>query len=466
MMNEENNIDKLFREKLGGISEDPPAFVWDGIKEKLVDGRKKKRAAWYSWSAVAALLALAFIAGWYFNESSEKTTPQTAETEVVKSPAEENSENTNKPAEPEQAEDSSGNEERNVEFLADAAGIEPAAKKTAAADSKTSGQEPVEVDSMEKLTPPEKIKPVEADLYANDQSLVEDVALLTEKTSGISPYEKEIIERNVAAYREPSLEESGWRMGVNVSPGYSSYAAKYGNEYASNMTREAGDGNANMSGGIALRYRTSKRWSVESGIYYAQNGKQAGSLPQVYGGRAEADYSAAPERLYFNTAVKMENNSMAMNSIAGVIEIENLPAGAEIAANLENYTLYDNSLVTQGELSQVFDLIEIPLYLRYLLVESKLDVELMGGINAGVIVGNRAFLDNQFGVQRIGRTRDISTTNISGTIGLGFSYALNKHFSLGLEPRLNYYMNSISRNPDVEFRPYRIGVYTGLYYAF
>ncbi|MFW6289973.1 MAG: outer membrane beta-barrel protein, partial [Mariniphaga sp.] len=275
-----------------------------------------------------------------------------------------------------------------------------------------------------------------------------------------------MISRNAAAIKVPGNERAGWRMGVNVSPGYSSYAVKHGNDYASNMTQVANDGNANVSGGVAIRYNTSRRWSLESGIYYAQNGKQAGSSPQVYGSREQALYSAAPERLYFNTAVTMETSGVAMNSIAGVIEIENMPAGAEIAADLENAGFYGNSLITQGELSQVFDLVEIPLYLRYLLVDSNLDVELLGGINAGVIVGNQAFLENQFGVQRIGRTRDISTMNFSGALGLAFSYALGKNFSLGVEPRFNYYMTSISRNPEVDFRPYRIGVYTGLYYSF
>src|SRR5690606_25377857 len=114
-------------------------------------------------------------------------------------------------------------------------------------------------------------------------------------------------------------------------------------------------------------------------------------------------------------------------------------------------------LITQGELSQIFDLVEIPVYLRYMLLESNFDVELVGGINAGLVVGNNAYLDSQYGVQKIGKTKEISTLNLSGTVGVGVTYALGKQFSLAVEPRFNYYLNSISKNPEVDFRPYRIG---------
>lgn len=79
-MKEDNKIDKLFREKLQGFSEEPPAFVWDGISEQLRHGRRKKLTAWYSWSAVAALVLLAFVAGWYYNESTENIVPTVVQT--------------------------------------------------------------------------------------------------------------------------------------------------------------------------------------------------------------------------------------------------------------------------------------------------------------------------------------------------------------------------------------------------
>lgn len=466
-MKEENNIDKLFRDKLEGFTEEPPVFIWNGIREQMAAGIRKKRVAWYRWSAVAALLILAFAAGWYFNETDDKAAPQVAQKELMDSERESSPDNRGFLPESVIEETAKDDEEQNTQFLAESNLTETESKKDAVDAGAPGGTEAAGNVVIEKILPPEMITPVDAFVTAqlNPEPVVKKE--LPEQVTGLSAFEKETINKNASLYAAADKRNAGWRMGVNVSPGYSSYSAKHGEIYASEMTQEATQGNASLGGGISIRYRTVGRWSVESGVYYAQNGQKTGSSPQLFGGRVTENFASAPaERLYFNTAVTMDHNRIAMNSTAGIIEFENVPAGAEISANLENTDSYKSSLIAQGELSQVFDMVEIPFYLRYLLVESKLDVELLGGINAGVVVGNNAFFENQFGVQKIGKTRDISTLNVSGTLGLGFTYALGKHFSLALEPRFNYYLNSISNNPEVHFKPYRIGMYTGLYYAF
>ncbi len=49
MMDEMNNMDKIFREKLENFSEEPPAFVWDNIQAALAGKRRSRRIVWYSW---------------------------------------------------------------------------------------------------------------------------------------------------------------------------------------------------------------------------------------------------------------------------------------------------------------------------------------------------------------------------------------------------------------------------------
>jgi hypothetical protein len=180
------------------------------------------------------------------------------------------------------------------------------------------------------------------------------------------------------------------------------------------------------------------------------------------------EYTVVPSGdAYFANTVKMNNGALEMNSTAGVIAIDETPKGAEIASELDISTdLPSNSLISTGEFSQVFEFVEVPLLVRYRVVDQKIGVEIIGGINAGIVVGNNAYIDNEFGLQNVGKTEDISPVNISGTLGLGMNYSLSKHFSLALEPRINYYLSSINSNPNVDFRPYRIGFYTGIYYEF
>jgi len=185
--------------------------------------------------------------------------------------------------------------------------------------------------------------------------------------------------------------------------------------------------------------------------------------------RNEADYafSSAPEKSFLGNAVNVSNGEVSMNSTAGVIAFDNTPKGAEISGDFEaRNEAFSNVLLTTGEYSQVFDLVEIPLFLRYSIIDSKVGLEVLGGLNAGLVVGNNAFIDNEFGLQNIGKTQDISSFNLYGTIGVGVNYSLGKNISVAVEPRFNYYINSINNNPSVDFRPYRIGVYTGVYYEF
>ncbi len=462
-MKDEHHIDKIFREKLESFSEEPPAFIWPGIMDQMKAARLNKRRVWYSWSAVAALLLMAFIAGWYLNENTSpsgivQTEPAMQDNLPVQ--------DKNDPVK----ETPSGEEVP-----------EPARENMLYADSEAGRKEHVPASERQQTVRKEepltirradlaffrRLEPAEAVVMASEEAVQHETVLWTEVKTGFSDIEQEIIAGNIRSNEKVPAPEDKWKVGMNVSPGYSSYSARHSSAYASNMTYEATDGNSNMSGGISVRYKTAKRWNVESGVYYAQNGQKTGSSPQLFAGRKEALYDAAPaERLYFNTAVAMTNNQISMNSTAGVIEIENMPKGAEIAANLESTAGFHNAFISQGEFSQVFDFVEVPLYLRYLLFGSRMNVELIGGINAGIVVANNAYLDNQYGPQHIGKTSDISTINLSGTMGVGFTYNLGRRLSFALEPRMNYYLNSISRNDEVDFRPYRVGFYTGIYYSF
>ena len=257
-------------------------------------------------------------------------------------------------------------------------------------------------------------------------------------------------------------------MGMYVAPGYSSHNASHSESYSQNMTYSGSDGNANVGGGFTIQYKTSKRWIVESGVYYAQNGQQSDNSVHLFARNQSADYMyASPDLSYFSNEVRVENNNLAMNSTAGVIAFSGTPKGAELTGDFEaTKTGVANMVVPNGEFSQVFEFMEIPLFVRYRVIDSKIGVELITGLNAGIVVGNNAYIDNQYGLQNIGETQDISPVNLSGTVGMGVNYALGKNFSVAVEPRLNYYLNSINTNSSVDFRPYRIGFYTGVTYEF
>jgi hypothetical protein len=468
MKNEEINMDKIFREKLEGLQVDPPPGIWDGIQQQLLRQRMNRRLVFYKWAAVAAMVAVAFFGGWYFIGNNDKKVPVIAEKEAVINQEEINI---------------AGDDDRRgivdkdllvnneTESVQDVIPVTPVILAGLTEDSELTGtvEEVIESElvSSPEIKSPSLIRSLKAvSVLSGEEEVL--AGNMKSTNTGFSETEKRLIAENIMHSRDHVRKEGTWKMGMNVSPGYSSYSASHERDYANNMTYSATDGNGNISTGISVRYKTQGKWSVESGVYYVQNGQKSESMPQFFASSALTDSNTPPvkEGLYFNTDINLEENSMVMNSVAGIVEFENFPQGAEIEASMERTGSYSNAVITSGEFSQVFDFIEIPLFLRYLLVDSRVDLEVAGGLNAGLVVGNKAFINNDYGLQKIGKTRDISTVNLSASIGLGVTYSLNKHISLAIEPRMNYYMNSINKNPDVNFRPYRIGLYSGLYYEF
>jgi hypothetical protein len=171
---------------------------------------------------------------------------------------------------------------------------------------------------------------------------------------------------------------------------------------------------------------------------------------------------------YFNTPVKVDaiSNRMSLNSNAGVIELSKIPSGLVVGNSLEDKTLNSTVIVSPTSFIQNFDYIEIPLYVRYTLIDARFDVVMLGGLSSNVLVGNQIFVEGASGKSLVGKTNDMQTLNYSGTLGMGVKYGLSRRISLNVEPRIKYYLNSLNSNSSVTYKPYTIGIFTGLSYEF
>jgi hypothetical protein len=479
MKKENLNMDKTFRDKLEGFSVEPPPHMWDNIQGQLAAQRKNRRLVFVRWIAAAAVVILAFLAGWYFNEKSEQVVPVRVENQVstpgetVPQPENNGTKQLQKNQNSLNKQDIRNNESNEPGKPALSAASSTSIETTVqVAETLDLGAKPSENNQQENTSniPYEKFTMSMLNRRVASIKVEQSQPLLKKQqettVDQLSETEKVLITENAKRYSEPEEKSENWKMGLSVSPGYASQVTGHTDNYAQNMTYSGTEGNRNVSGGFSVQYKTGKKWSVESGIYYAQNGQRSSNAPEANYYNSVSGPSFDSEKSYFNTAVNMVNGQMAMNSTAGVIEFSGTPRGTEVATSIEDSYAGSNTLLTSSEFLQVFDFIEIPLYVRYNVIDAKIGVQVLGGINAGIVAGNNVLMENRMGTQNVGKTQDISTLNISGTIGFGLNYGLSRHISLAIEPRLNYYLNSINKNPDVVFRPYRIGVYTGLYYQF
>ena len=118
---------------------------------------------------------------------------------------------------------------------------------------------------------------------------------------------------------------------------------------------------------------------------------------------------------------------------------------------------------TEETLEQVFGSVEIPMYVRYMLYSgNKFSLGVTGGLNGGFIVSNKVYLESENGKELLGSTENIRKFNLSTDLSLGVEYPVTRKIKIMLEPGFRYYLQSLSRNERINFKPYTFTLSTGI----
>lgn len=465
-MRKDKNTDDVFREKLRNYEQEPPAYMLDRILDGVAEARRKKRLIWLRVSGIAAGLILAFVAGWQLNnreltlnkmQVSEEQAQTINQSRMMKSPDPTNTE----PVIAGDLKVSGNNAALNHSYA------NKKANSKALVVAKTSVHE---TEGMNLRVPEDQNELLQA--MKSLQSLIK-----TPENNSLHPFEikhaesesslKSVDQQIMELNKQTILAENGktkkarWSLGAQVSPEYNGSNSSHTIAYASNMLKTKSS-LADMGGGISVEYKKGKRWSLQSGVYYSGIGQASGNKSN---GLSYANDGAN----YFNTIVKVESSSsrFTMNSNAGVVELDRIPDGMVLGASLGDKNLLASAVVvSQTTFVQDFDYIEVPLFLKYTIVDRKFGIGMMGGLSSNILVGNRLYAEGTSGKTLVGRTKDLETLNYSGTIGMGFRYEITNHIAINVEPRFKYFINSLSSNSAVRYRPYTFGVFTGLSYDF
>ena len=472
-MKKDKNLDELFRDKLLNYEQEPPAYLLENILAGAAGVRRKKKVMIWRVAGVAAALLLAFVAGWQLNtadreglglqvvvnEPQATEAPDLAGKKTVAAPSVAGSEQLAS------GQVSSGDRLRPIQDT-------PAVKS----EKFTAGTERLPAGYIQVASNEESglLKPLKSILGLISQDKESVLVLQEKKREEVSDeVEEKTIDQQIMEMNHQMMvaqngkEKKGrWLVGGQVAPAYNVNKTSQSEQYANNMLSSSSDAQVELGGGVSVEYKTNKRWSIQSGVYYSGLGQKSGNTGYS-GGRKEyafSDQGAA----YFNASANIDarTSNMMMNSASGVIEFSGIPSGIVLGTSIEDKSLSSAVVVSEAQFIQNFEYIEIPLYLRYTLIDSRFDVEMMGGFSSNLLVGNQTFMDSGEGKTRVGRTKDMEALNYSGTLGLGFRYGLSKHISLNLEPRIKYYLNSLNSNSSVDFKPYSVGIFTGLSYEF
>ena len=463
MIENENILDDLFRSKLADFEQAPSSNVWAQIQQSQSAMKKKRLFFILRLSGVAAVLLLAFVFGWQsYLGNNAILTPGVIEQQMVD--AEEN-----------------GMEElpeMKIPLLERVDPINEVEEISQVSKSANSLVTEGLVESMsqddhtaslsrtgENMTVLKPLFILLGEALPAENRLKEFAVINHQNYSLFTESDMLLIEENKKQMDMNEADDSGtsWSVGMVLAPAYSVNQSSHGALYASNMSYAGANNDVKVDGGLTVEYRVGKRWSIQSGIYYNRQG-QSSTNQASYKNLSYETAGVADD--YFATAVEINAETVEMNSVAGVIEINELPADVQFTNSLEAVNSRSEASLSKATFDQRFEYVELPFIIRYQILDAGFELQVLGGLNAGLLVSNKAYLENDGGRYSVGRTQNMSKFNYSTSMGLGLGYKLNSNLRIRVEPQVKYYLGSLNNNPEVTFKPYSIGIYTGLNYNF
>ncbi|MFC2080118.1 outer membrane beta-barrel protein [Bacteroidota bacterium] len=259
-------------------------------------------------------------------------------------------------------------------------------------------------------------------------------------------------------------EKGKWQIGAAVSPQISYRDVGSADMLQNSVVNNSESARMTYTGGIQLSYKQSKRLTIESGVYYNKMGVNIGDYYSARNGFfTEKEYTdiAGSETL---VSVANSMGTIVTESASQVFSNYREVAVEPDFNEIDNEGFPLNTI--QNTFSQSFEYLEVPFNLRYKILDKAFKIQLVGGLSTNFLISNSVLEITDTEKLNIGQVQDIRSINYSGNAGVGFVYEFLGNFSLSVEPRFRYYLNSINLNNLPSTRPYTFGLYTGVNYTF
>ena len=453
MTTENHPIDQLFKEKLGSLEKNPPAGLMDQISAKVAfRGKIRRMNQVKTVIGIAAAMLLIMMAGWYSMDQTriaknqmplqipQINTPALAKTNqesldikptvnqiaanqhtIQTTPAKNTSLQSAKPSK-------SLTVQKNKVV---SASVSDGASLLAA---QTASKEPSKAAKQEENTV--KTKAAEEKTVVKEKSKTE---------SGSNNFQKKnppLYFADAGVVKQTPSRESGkgnWGITAELSP---SVASQSVSGATANTTQQS-----TVSGGMLASYQVSKRIKVSSGIRFSQMKQDT-------------------------------HTSYTLSQTSGITYLQPVDKAANLAGDVSLYLpavssiVYSNGMKTNptdnftSDIAQELKYLEVPFQATYKIIDTYLSVGVTGGLSTNFLVGNHAII-TQNGINLSnGSTGNVRDILFSSSAGIEVGYGLAKNLIITIEPRIKQYLNSVSSNDQVNYKPTQIGIFTGLTFSF
>ena len=285
-----------------------------------------------------------------------------------------------------------------------------------------------------------------SDVVVSNEIITQDSTLVAEVSKETNPLE-ELLKEKEAGKNEDEKEEkrSKWAISTNASPVYFNSLAQGSSidqQFDSNSKNYA----TTLSLGIAGSYAINNKLSLKTGVNNINISYNTNDV--LFDARMNNVENNIP-----TISRNPEASNMVFSSKVGNVET--------LSGDVENVIIENNV----GALQQNISYIEVPLELSYKLLDKKFGIEVIGGMSTLFLNQNNISLVANGIEMEVGRANNLNNIHFSSNVGLGFKYNFWKSFNANFQPMFKYQINTFSENSG-NFKPYFIGLYTGVSFSF
>lgn len=514
-MKEKKNIERLFQEKFKHFEAMPPANAWENINKKLNPEKNSKKALplWLKFSGVAAV----FLAGFFlvttnFSESQievtnkgnqEETYPendlkqneQTIKYEresLTKNNKVENTDTDEIESTASKVEEKKLDKQDQTLTAVENNSLTPKNQEGTITTNKKSTQNNGLVNSSDinqkiktnkkdienqhtqssdnLVTNTTEVKKA-SDLNSNNEisndkiekniSVKPEAQVVVNQKTKISPEKEDIIltEDNSFAQTETNplqeimekkdsenesddkeIRANKWRVTPTIAP-VTMNSLTGGSSVSESFIDNSKENQTTLSYGLGLSYAFNKKLNIRTGINKVAIGYITNDV-EIYAATDTKDILSNPVNISFNSS-----------STHIVIKPENA------------FSTQNTSSANTGKINQQIGYIEVPVELSFKIIDSRFGIELIGGMSTLFLNENEISVISQGMSTVLGEANNLNNVHFSTNLGVGFKYEIFNSFEASLEPIFKYQLGTFTKN-DGNFKPYILGLYTGLSFKF
>lgn len=483
-MKDKKHIDRVFQEKLKDLEVVPDASIWDSINKELHQKKKDRKAIpiWWKIGGVAAILLLAFTIGKIMLDSSSENSkaPIIVDTQNKEGKLPSNKINTtekenttspkkilqntlsNKADSEYQNEDNTQNKnnsvvnpsKQNVVLSNNEASSKTLAKTqnetTLAHQKELNTQLKNQVNDESKSDYSLKNNNYQlADNYLNQEkdnnsnnkitgSSEEETLITNQKNDEKEELTTEALALNDQIDEKEKKPINRWHINPVIAPVYFNSLGQ-GSSIDNQFNNNPKSGNINFSYGIGASYAITKRLSIKTGVNRL---KVSYDTENVLAFESANPNIGTPFR-----NVKLDNNTNVMFLSANNISFGQVPD--EFTSTLES------------QLKQELGFIEIPMELKYNIINKKFGLNLISGFSVLFLDDNNVYSVVNDVETYIGQATNINNTSYSANFGLGLDFEVTEHVNFNIDPMFKYQINTF-KDTSGDFRPFVAGIYSGI----